>query len=203
MNGRCSAWTGQPAGGLCGSWPIWRRPGSCKSKMHLDQGLIQVYTGSQTANKMAALGQALRAVGHGLAVYVVGFFTSGPEDPDPQTMEGCAGLVCKRFGRRSVDQERDLNSEDARLAQQALNHAREVVTTGMYDLVILDDVNLALEWQLIELDSLLALLEVKPEGVEMILTGCYAHPAVISRADLVTEMRETKERPGNQSPAPA
>ncbi len=81
---------------------------------------------------------------------------------------------------------------DARMAQEALDHAREILTSEEYDLVILDEVNVALEWKLIELENLLSLLDDKPEKVELVLTGRYAHPEVIARADLVTEMREIK-----------
>ena len=61
-----------------------------------------------------------------------------------------------------------------------------------YDLVVLDEVNVALEWKLIDLEDLLSLLDAKPEAVELVLTGRYAHPEVIARADAVTEMREIK-----------
>jgi len=64
--------------------------------------------------------------------------------------------------------------------------------SGDYDLVILDEINVALEWHLIRLEDVLSLLDQKPEKVELILTGRYAHPEVIARADLVTEMREIK-----------
>jgi cob(I)alamin adenosyltransferase len=81
---------------------------------------------------------------------------------------------------------------DVRMAQQALEHSREIVKSGEYELVILDEINVALEWKLIQLQEVLSLLDEKPEDVELILTGRYARPEVIARADLVTEMKEIK-----------
>jgi cob(I)alamin adenosyltransferase len=78
------------------------------------------------------------------------------------------------------------------MAQEALGEARRVLISGSYDLVILDEVNVALKYGLIELKDLLAIIEEKPKGVELVLTGRYAPPEVIERADLVTEMREVK-----------
>ncbi|MDH4208465.1 MAG: cob(I)yrinic acid a,c-diamide adenosyltransferase, partial [Anaerolineae bacterium] len=75
---------------------------------------------------------------------------------------------------------------------EALEHGREIVKSGDYDVVVLDEINVALEWHLIELQDVLSLLDQKPQAVELILTGRYAHPEVIARADLVTEMREIK-----------
>jgi len=144
---------------------------------------------------MAALGHALRALGHGLRVYVVELTKTRAGDLYLQTMAGYPGIACKRYGRPSLAEGERPGSTYAGLAQQALDHAKEVVTSGKYDLVILDRVNLALERRLIELDGLLSILEAKPKGVEVILTGRHAHPEVIALADLVTDMHQVKGPP--------
>ena len=107
------------------------------------------------------------------------------------------GLTLLSFG---VDREarggiwwgESFTDEDREQAQAGLDHAAETVAGGEYDLVVLDEVNVALDWKLIHLEDLLSLMDEKPDQVELILTGRYAHPEVIARADLVTEMREIK-----------
>ena len=157
-----------------------------------DQGLIQVYTGSGKGKTTAALGQAMRAAGQGLQVYIIQFMKGWPYYGELDTVGHHPNITLKQFGRPDyVDKEKP-EPIDIRMAEEALQHAREVVTGGEYSLVILDEINVALEWNLITLDSVLDLLDQKPESVELILTGRYAHPEIIARADLVTEMHEIK-----------
>jgi cob(I)alamin adenosyltransferase len=84
------------------------------------------------------------------------------------------------------------SEEDRRLVKAALERARRVMKSGQYDIVILDEINLALHYHLVELDEVLRLIEDKPTDVELILTGRYAPPELIEVADLVTEMVEVK-----------
>jgi cob(I)alamin adenosyltransferase len=82
--------------------------------------------------------------------------------------------------------------EDVEQAHQALDYARQTLASGDYDVVILDEINIALDYNLIGLDEVLALMESKPEKVELVLTGRGAHPEIVKRADLVTEMLDIK-----------
>jgi len=160
--------------------------------MASQRGLIQVYTGTGKGKTTAALGQAMRAAGQGLTVYIIQFMKGWPYYGELDTVGHHPNITLKQFGRPDyVDKEKP-EPIDIRMAEEALEHAREVVTGGEYSLVILDEINVALEWKLITLDSVLDLLDQKPENVELILTGRYAHPEIIARADLVTEMHEIK-----------
>jgi cob(I)alamin adenosyltransferase len=161
--------------------------------MPLRRGLVQVYTGEDSPAAMAAAGQALRAVGQGLKVCVVQFPRAGPGDGDLQPMIDHPQVVFKPSSYRGPILADEMLPKQRELAQQAIEQATEVVTSGEYDLVILADVNSAVHRGMMEIDSLLSLLEAKPDCVELILTGACASPAVISRADLVTEMREIRQ----------
>jgi cob(I)alamin adenosyltransferase len=153
---------------------------------------VQVYTGDGKGKTTAALGLAMRAAGHGLRVYIIQFMKGWPNYGELKTVGGHPQITLRQFGRPEfVDPEKP-EPLDREMAQEALREARQVLTSGSYDLLILDEVNVALKWGLIELKDLLALIEGKPEHVELVLTGRYAPPEVIERADLVSEMREVK-----------
>jgi cob(I)alamin adenosyltransferase len=156
------------------------------------KGLIHVYTGHGKGKTTAALGQAMRAAGQGLKVYIIQFMKGWPYYGELETVDKPANVTIRQFGRPDYVNKGHPEPVDIRMAQEGLDHSREIVTGGEYDLVILDEINVALEWKLIRLEDVLSLLDEKPEHVELILTGRYAHPEIIARADLVTEMREIK-----------
>jgi len=160
--------------------------------MASNKGLIRIYTGTGKGKTTAAMGQAMRAAGHGLNVYIVQFMKGWPHYGELDTVGQHPNITITQFGRPDFVKKENPEPVDIRMAEDALAHGREIVTSGEYDLVILDEVNVALEWKLVEPEDLLSLLDEKPEEVELILTGRYAHPEVIARADLVTEMREIK-----------
>jgi len=160
--------------------------------MTLKQGLIQVYTGSGKGKTTAALGLALRAAGHDLQVYIVQFMKGWPHYGELVSVQHLPNVILRQFGRPEFVNREHPNPEDIRLAQEALEHAEQIVVSGDYDLVILDEVNVALDYGLIGLDDLLSLLEAKPEHVELVLTGRGARPEIAKRADLVTEMLAIK-----------
>jgi len=160
--------------------------------MTLKQGLIQVYTGSGKGKTTAALGLALRAAGHDLQVYIVQFMKGWPHYGELVSVQYLPSVTLRQFGRPDFVNREHPNPEDIRLAHEALEHAEQIVASGDYDLVILDEVNVALDYGLVGLDDLLSLLEAKPEHVELVLTGRGAHPEIVKRADLVTEMLAIK-----------
>lgn len=160
--------------------------------MGANKGLVRIYTGTGKGKTTAAMGQAMRAAGHGLKVYIVQFMKGWPHYGELDTVGRHPNVAIKQFGRPDFVDKENPEPVDIRMAQEALDHGREIVMSGEYDLVILDEVNVALEWKLVELGDLLSLMDQKPPGVELILTGRYAHPEIIAKADLVTEMREIK-----------
>lgn len=160
--------------------------------MTLKQGLIQVYTGSGKGKTTAALGLALRAAGHDLQVYIVQFMKGWPHYGELTSVQHLPNVTLRQFGRPDFVDRDNPDPEDIRLAHEALEHAGQIIAGGDYDVVILDEVNVALDYGLIGLDDLLSLLEAKPEHVELVLTGRGAHPEIVKRADLVTEMLAIK-----------
>jgi cob(I)alamin adenosyltransferase len=161
--------------------------------MHkLEQGLVQVYTGNGKGKTSAAFGLALRAIGRGLKVYVVQFIKGGFDYGELYVVNELPNLKLKAFGRGEFVTEKPPGKEDVELAQEALALAEQVVKSGEYDIVILDEINVALNLKLINLDEVLELIKNKPKHVELILTGRYAPKEIIEAANLVTEMKEVK-----------
>jgi cob(I)alamin adenosyltransferase len=156
------------------------------------RGLIQVYTGDGKGKTTAALGLAVRAAGHGLRVEIVQFMKGWPNYGELKGVEWLPGVAIHPFGRSGWVHPDRPEPEDFERAAQALAYARQVMAERQADIVVLDEVNVALDYGLVELGDLLALLDEKPPDVELVLTGRNAHPQVLDRADLVTEMRKVK-----------
>jgi cob(I)alamin adenosyltransferase len=158
----------------------------------LEKGLVQVYTGNGKGKTSAAFGLALRAVGRGLKVYVVQFIKGGFDYGELYVIDKLPNLTLKAFGRGKFVVAKPPEREDVELAEEALRLAEKVVSSGEYDVVVLDEVNVALSLKLISLDDVLKLIKTKPKHVELVLTGRSAPDEIIEAADLVTEMREVK-----------
>jgi len=158
----------------------------------LEKGLVQVYTGDGKGKTSAAFGLALRAVGRGLKVYIVQFIKGGFDYGELYVVNKLPNLTLKAFGRGLFVTHKPPDEVDVALAEEAFKLAKEVVESGEYDMVILDEINVALSLKLISLEKVLDLIKRKPEHVELILTGRYAPKEIIEAADLVTEMREIK-----------
>jgi cob(I)alamin adenosyltransferase len=155
------------------------------------KGYIQVYTGDGKGKTTAALGLTLRAVGAGLKVYIAQFIKLG-DYSEIRALERLSESVtveqfgCGRFTKGKA------SDEDIVLAQKGLERIREVFVSGQYNVVILDEANVAVSLGLFSLESLLALMEQKPAAVEMIITGRNAPAAVIEKADLVSQINAVK-----------
>ncbi|MDP3182879.1 MAG: cob(I)yrinic acid a,c-diamide adenosyltransferase [Desulfobaccales bacterium] len=161
-------------------------------KERLSQGLIQVYTGDGKGKTTCALGLALRAVGQGLKVYMVQFM-KGRETGEARAAARLApDLTLRSFGRPGLVNLRSPAPEDLALARQALDLAKALIKAGEHDLIILDEINLALTYNLIPLEEVLTMLRERPQWVEVVLTGRQAPPELLALADLVTEMRPLK-----------
>jgi len=158
----------------------------------LERGLVEVYTGDGKGKTTAAFGLALRAVGRGLKVYVIQFIKGGFDYGELYVVDRLPSLVLKAFGRGKFVLKKPADGEDIRLAREAFELAKRVVAEGEYDVVVLDEVNVALSLGLISLDEVLELVRSKPVHVELVLTGRGAPAEIVEVADLVTEMREVR-----------
>ena len=157
------------------------------------KGFIQVYTGDGKGKTTAALGLAVRAAGRGLMVYF-GQFLKGRwtgEIGAAQRLSPFLNLV--QFGRKEfVNVTEAPGEEDIILAREGLEACREAMLSGIYSIIVLDEVCVAVRLGLLSEDDLLNFLDGKPEKVEVVLTGRGATPGLESRADLVTEMKDVK-----------
>ena len=162
------------------------------TRPRLEKGLTQVYTGNGKGKTSAAFGLALRAIGRGLQVYIIQFIKGGFDYGELHVVQRLPNLKMKAFGRGKFVTQVPPTEEDVRLAEQALELAEQVVNGGEYDVVVLDEINVALHLKLIDLDKVIRLIEKKPRHVELVLTGRHAPPKVLEIADLVTEMMEVK-----------
>ena len=152
------------------------------------QGFVQVYTGDGKGKTTAALGLALRAAGAGLRVYF-GQFIKNADYSEIKALARFADCITVRQFGRGCFLLTEPAPEDRAAARRALEGLSEALTSGDYDLVIADEANVAVALGLIEANDLVSLIDLRPEQVELVLTGRGAPDAVLTRADLVTEMR--------------
>ncbi len=157
----------------------------------MENGLVHVYTGNGKGKTTAALGLAMRAAGHGFKPYMVQFMKGKINYGELETAKKIP-MVIKQFGRPDFVSKEKPDPEDIRLAREGFEHAKNVIFSGEYDIVILDELNVAMDFHLIPAEEVLALIEKRPKTVELILTGRNC-PSMIQRvADYVTEMLEIK-----------
>ncbi len=160
--------------------------------MKLEKGLVQVYTGNGKGKTSAAFGLALRATGRGLKVCIIQFIKGGFDYGELYVADKLPGLKLKAFGRGKFVSEKKPDKEDVDLAEEALKTAEEAVKSREYDVIVLDEVNVALNLKLIRIERVLQLIKEKPAQTELVLTGRKAPKEIIEAADLVTEMVEVK-----------
>jgi len=160
--------------------------------MPLEPGLIEVYTGDGKGKTTAALGLALRAVGQGLRVLIVQFMKNGSDSGEVIALQNQPAISLCHFGRAGFVNRNRPSAEDIQVAQQGWQYSLDALHSGQYDVIILDEVNVALDYGLLSLTQVLELCDAKPAHVELVLTGRNAHSKVVQRADLVTEMLALK-----------
>lgn len=157
----------------------------------LKKGYVQVYTGDGKGKTTAAFGLALRATGYGLRVFIAQFVKGG-QYSEIKAMEKLKdNITVKQYGRGFFIRKKP-GDEDVKAAKTGLVKIKELLTSGKYDLVILDEINIAVYFKLLSVEDILDLIDLKPDDIELVLTGRKVDPKVIERADLVTEMREIK-----------
>jgi cob(I)alamin adenosyltransferase len=157
-----------------------------------EQGLIIVNTGNGKGKTTAALGMVLRSLGHGYKVAIVQFIKGAWEPAEKAAFEFWGDqlefhAMGEGFTWETQDRDRDI-----RTAQVAWEKALSFIQNPEFRLVLLDEVNIALKLGYLEVETILAGLEQKPEDSHVILTGRGAPAALIDRADLVTEMTLVK-----------
>ena len=157
----------------------------------LEKGATHVYTGNGKGKTTAAIGLGIRAIGAGLKVYMIQFM-KGYSYSEIEALTAVKNFTVKQFGRAEFVDKQHPAEVDIKQAQDALEHAMTIISSGKYDVVILDEVNVAMDYNLIETCQVLDILEKKPENMELILTGRYAPKEITKQADLVTEMLEIK-----------
>ncbi len=159
------------------------------------KGLLIVYTGPGKGKTTCALGTVFRAVGQGLRVLMVQFIKGSWHygELDAAKMLGDEKFELRPMGRGFVKVGgAETDPEDIRLAEEAFAFAREKMNSGKYDLVVLDEINYVVSYKMLDIEKVLAALAARPEAVHVICTGRSAHPRLVERADLVTEMKEVK-----------
>ncbi|PRX29858.1 cob(I)alamin adenosyltransferase [Orenia metallireducens] len=177
----------------------------------LSQGLVQIYTGDGKGKTTAALGLALRAAGHGLKVEVIQYLKGSTYTGELYSTERLANLNIKQFGKgcsyaalikqglmgcTGCGECFIKNSKNKEAHQKfvtwAYEYTKEILEEGKQDLVILDEINNALRYDLLSTEDVLKLIELKSEQTELILTGRRMPQDILEKADLVTEMKAIK-----------
>ncbi len=179
---RCTARSG-PGGPLC-----------YRKTMEDPRGLLMVFTGNGKGKTSAAMGVALRAVGQGFRVLMVQFIKGswhyGELDSAPM-LGGAFEIRVMGRGFVKVGTEKP-DPEDVRLVEEAWKAAVDEMQSDRYGLIILDEVNYAIHYGMLDADRVVADLERRPERLHVIATGRNAHPKLIEAADLVSEIKEIK-----------
>ena len=157
----------------------------------MEKGLVHIYTGPGKGKTTAALGLGLRAAGAGNKVHVVQFM-KGRRYSEIDSIEKLPNFTISQHGRDEFVSKENPEKIDIDLAQNGFSYAKEIVKSGKYDLIILDEINVAIDFNLISLEDVLKLINEKPKKLELVLTGRYADPKLIQIADVVTEMLEIK-----------
>jgi cob(I)alamin adenosyltransferase len=157
----------------------------------VEQGFLQVYTGDGKGKTTAALGLALRAVGAGLRVHIAQF-VKGMHYSELESIGRLGQLITIKQHGRSCFIDRQPQQADIDAAREGLEQVKKILAAGECDLLVLDEANIATHYNLFSVDELLAVIDSRPPGVEIVITGRRADPRIIERADLVTEMKEVK-----------
>ena len=158
-------------------------------------GLIQIYTGTGKGKTTAAIGAGIRAIGQGLRVHMIQFLKRGDNFPpygEVRAIEQIPRFTLEQFGPPHFIEPGAISDEDREIVKRGLKRSGEVLSSGNYDLVILDEINVVLQLGMAKLEEILHLLDNKAKGTEVILTGRGAPEALLKRADLVSRIDAVK-----------
>jgi cob(I)alamin adenosyltransferase len=157
-----------------------------------DFGLIQVYTGNGKGKTTASLGLAFRACGHGFRVLMIQFMKDCADYGEAKAAHLLPGFTLIQVGRNDFVDLAHPEQVDIKLAQDGWEQAKTLIDSGRYDIVILDEINVAMACGLLDTAAVVAFLTGTKRNVEIVLTGRYAPAEIIAAAHLVTEMQEIK-----------
>jgi cob(I)alamin adenosyltransferase len=161
--------------------------------MNLKKGYIQVYTGNGKGKTTAAIGQAVRAAGAGLKTIIIQFMKEYPYSEIVSLNELSKWITVEQYGKDDfVYKGKMPGEEDLAVALRALKRAEDIMLCNEYDIIILDEIIVAIYFKLFPISDVIDLINKKPDNVELILTGRYCPEEIIEKADLVTEMKEIK-----------
>jgi cob(I)alamin adenosyltransferase len=161
--------------------------------------LIQIYTGDGKGKTTAALGLAIRAAGAGLRVYI-GQFIKGKKYYEFKALKKIRNIKVEQFGRGCFIKKIPAQ-KDKVLAKKGLEKIKKIISRRLYDVVILDEINIAISLKLLNLNEVINLIERTPPSLELVFTGRNADPKLIKVADLVSEIKEVKHYFKNGVPA--
>lgn len=167
-------------------------------------GIVYVLTGNGKGKTTAALGLALRVIGHGGRVWMAQFMKGRIYGEIQAARTYLPDLVIEQFGRDAFVNPKSPDPLDRQLAARGLEQSRRVISGGEFNMVILDEINVAVNFGLIPVEEVVRLIRERPQPLDLVLTGRYASDEVIALADTVSEVREikhhfhkgVKERPG-------
>ncbi len=158
------------------------------------RGLVLINTGPGKGKTTAAMGTALRAVGNGMRVLMLQFLKGSWHYGELDAVKAFGdNFVLKQMGRGFVKiGGAETDPEDVRMVEAAWDEAREAILSGAWDMVVLDEINYAIGYGMLDAAKVAETLKARPEMVHVILTGRNAHPSLVEIADTVTEMRQVK-----------
>ncbi len=154
--------------------------------------LVHVYTGDGKGKTTAAMGLVLRACGQGWRVLVIQFMKNRNGCGEQKIADCIPNFKLMRFGLPGLVKPGSPSDEDVREAENAFSEARDSVLSGRYDMVVLDELNVAVDYGLVPIEKVLQLVRSRPDSVELVLTGRNAHPGLIELADYASEIHELK-----------
>lgn len=157
----------------------------------MKQGYLQIYTGNGKGKTTAAMGLALRAAGAGLQVYI-GQFVKDMKYSEVRLMEQVLPQITIELLGKGCFIDRPPEEGDRQAAQKGLDHVAQLMKSGQYDVMILDEISIAIVCGLIPEENVLALIERRPQEMELVLTGRYMPSSLMEKADLITEMQEVR-----------
>jgi cob(I)alamin adenosyltransferase len=157
----------------------------------MKKGYIHLYTGNGKGKTTAALGLALRAAGHDLSVYIAQFM-KGQHYGELSSIALIPNITLKQFGDPGCIRKEEVTPEHILQAQKGMTEFSAIMTQGGYDMLIMDEICVAIWFGLISESQVISMMQSKPDEVELVLTGRKATRKLIDHADLVTEMKEIK-----------